>query len=158
MQTALAIHALMAVPLVAWAVRVRNGSLPDPLFSSLPGFSVGLALVLWMFSWWGIARVRPMAPYREQPVAKFHGAPAGIAFLLQLIAIVVARVLVHDYPDATRAMFIVEFMVLIGALLGFLSWLCARIRFHIGSWVLAWCVWFAGFYVGALSLGDFDQA
>jgi hypothetical protein len=151
MQVLLGIHGLLGFVLFVWAIQVRNGESTDMLVPSLPGLGSGLAVVLWCFAWWLIARFKSQPPYASQPEARFHFLPAVLSLVSQvLICLCLAGSSIPSHPWMESLLWL-ELAVLIGGPFVLASWAFARIRFHVGTWALAWGIWIMG-TIGAFGL------
>jgi hypothetical protein len=146
MQIALGIHALLGIVILGWAFRVKYELTPDLLFPGRPGFGGGLALVAWLLAWWIIARVRPMPSYRDQPESHFSASPAVILFVPELLlsAWFLASFSIHDSDGFSPYLVWAQIVLLLGGPVCLISWAGARIRYHVGTWILAWVVGAAG--------------
>ena len=136
MQICLGIHGLIGGALAWIAIPVSFGGY-DVLSPRAPGFGSLVAALGWFFAGWLIARARPMPPRHLQPEPKFSHVPAVIVFwtwvpaavgfiskngLLIMVPILAMMVCVAAGPICAA------------------TWAAARIRYHVGTWALAWAV------------------
>jgi hypothetical protein len=136
MQVALGIHALLGAALFLWAIRAQ-------------GNLIGAVPLVWILVWWLVVRSRPWVPRAAQPPALFTFKPSVVMGMAQFIAAVYFLTSFTLFDSVGDAVLVGEGCCFVGGPICMLSWAAAGIRFHVGTWVLAWGISIAGMFVAA---------
>lgn len=143
MQVALGVHALVGAGLVLLSCIVtREGT--DVLGVRLRSVDVFIASLVWLMIGWYIARARPMPSYDAQPESRLRWGPPVAMLVFQLWAVGAIFGTTPAYPDAANVVTWLQFALWIAVPLCVLEWWGARIRFHAGTWALAWLISMVG--------------
>ena len=150
-QALLGIHGLLGAGIFVWAVRVLHGS-QDFLTRTNPGIGVLAVSLGWILAGWVIARSRPVPPRGAQPEARFAVIPSVVIGVAQLFAAGYLLMCFSPVDFMLGAIFMGDWICLVGGPLCAISWAAAGIRFHVGTWALAWSVSIVGFFAQGLVL------
>lgn len=148
-QIALGMHAAAGIALANWSIRVGLGTIQTFLFEGTAGIAIALLGMAWIAVWFVIARRRHKPPRHEQPQATFTFAPAVVSLVVHLSTSAYFLTSFTLFDPIWNPVLFGMVIILVALPLGMLSWAVAGIRFHVGTWALAWSISILGVWVAA---------